>query len=402
MRIAGQAKAGFYPIHSEVMAVIAKHLYTRLPSPEKPKDTLQIIDPCAGEGLAIKQLACALAIPNDHVYAVELDGKRVERIKENIPGARVLGPVSFIGGIQCTGQSFGLAYVNPPFDNEYGGGRREEQAFCERAAGLLVPHGVMVLVCPMHAFIGNREFVTYFDMHFEDSAIYKFLDGDGADGKRIRSYKEIVVFGRKRRTPIPRDAVYEHGVFYKMQVQFNDYITIGSVPALGQTQPSSWSRGTPSNSREQSIRTFEVPPAWRPNTFKKISFTDEELEAEVKNSPLNRHLKEVILSPPSEPPLPLDKGHLGLILASGMLNGPVLGPHGVHIVRGSSHKKEYLNMEASGSTENPETGAVTTKDVFSEKPITVIRIVDDRGIIWGYSNEPDEATLDDDEDENEE
>jgi hypothetical protein len=34
---------------------------------------------------------------------------------------------------------------------------------------------------------------------------------------------------------------------------------------------------------------------------------------------------------------------------------------------------------------------VTTKDVLSEKPVTVIRCVDDRGIIWTHSNNPAEA-----------
>ena len=54
------------------------------------------------------------------------------------------------------------------------------------------------------------------------------------------------------------------------------------------------------------------------------------------------------------PPLPLDRGHLGLILASGILDGVVESPHGPHVVRGSSKKVEYYNKEASDSTEDRE------------------------------------------------
>jgi hypothetical protein len=100
--------------------------------------------------------------------------------------------------------------------------------------------------------------------------------------------------------------------------------------------------------------------------------------------------------PLRRPPLPLDKGHLGLILASGMLDGVVVGPHGPHVVRGSSMKVEYHNKEASTSEMNPDTGAVTTKDVYSQRMVTVIRCVGEDGVIYTHSNAPKERDEDDD------
>jgi hypothetical protein len=387
MRLGGEAKAGFYPAHPAAIAEVVKHLYTKPFNPDHPKQTLQILDPCAGEGLAVNQIAEGLKIPHDRVYCVELDAGRAAKIKEHMPSSNVIGPASFIGGVMVTGFSFGITYVNPLFSWEAGGGRREEQAFCEKAEKLLAIHGVMVLVCPIKAFIGNRSFVEYFDSRFEDCAVYKFPDGE-ADGRAIRPYNEIVVFGRKRKLQLPRDVLYEHGVLHKMQAHYSGYLTMDSIPPLGGVQPVSYYNGRPSYEREEHVRAFEIPNCWKPNSFKKISFTDEELVAEVQGSPLGRHLKEVIPREPDAPPLPLDKGHLGLMLASGKLDGPVEGPHGVHIVRGSSMKVEYHNREASSSEQNPETGAVTTKDVFSERPVTVIRCVDHRGVIWSHSNNP--------------
>ena len=105
---------------------------------------------------------------------------------------------------------------------------------------------------------------------------------------------------------------------------------------------------------------------------------------------LTVHFKDVPPLPIKRPPLPLDKGHLGLILASGMLDGVVEGPHGPHVVRGSSTKIEYHNKELSTSEANPESGAVTTKDVFSQRMVTVMHCVTSDGTIFTFSNAPKE------------
>jgi hypothetical protein len=82
-----------------------------------------------------------------------------------------------------------------------------------------------------------------------------------------------------------------------------------------------------------------------------------------------------------------------------MLDGVVDGPHGPHVVRGSSSKFTYHNKELSGSEENPDTGAVTTKDVFSERMVTIIRCVTQDGTIHTFSNGPKEVTEDVDQGE---
>src|SRR4051812_37406656 len=97
MRLAAQAKAGFYPAASEAIAELAKHLYCRAPDPTKKYDTINILDPCAGKGLAIQQLATALAVPEDQVYTVELDSERSKDIVALMPRSHHLGPASFAG-----------------------------------------------------------------------------------------------------------------------------------------------------------------------------------------------------------------------------------------------------------------------------------------------------------------
>lgn len=132
MRLAAQARLGFYPAAPQVIAELVKHLRVRPPDPDKALESPQVIDPCCGEGSALAQIVEALGVEPEHAFAVELDAGRSERARLTLQGGNVLGPASFLG-VQITSQSFGLAYVNPPFDDELGGGKREEQAFAERA-----------------------------------------------------------------------------------------------------------------------------------------------------------------------------------------------------------------------------------------------------------------------------
>jgi predicted RNA methylase len=383
MRLAAQAKLGFYPAHPFAVAGILRHLKLA----EHKIDRQCILDPCAGKGLAIRQIADGLGLANEQVYAVELDKARTEAIKENLPGANVLGPATFLG-VQITGFSYGLVYCNPPFDHELGGGRREEMSFVQASTRLLVPKGVLVLVCPIDTVIGNRSFIEYLDSFYENIQVYKFPDGTDPDtGQKCRPYNEIALFAQKRKCEIPRDKIAELGELSKRGWHWRGYARIDNLPPLGAIQPKSWCNGQPSYDRHEDIHVWEVPPGWKPHTFRKTTFTEEELAETLDASPLGVHFKDVPPLSLERPPLPLDKGHLGLILASGMLDGVVPGPHGPHVVRGSSMKKEYHNKELSTSEENPDTGAVTTKDVFSQRMITVIRCVTQDGAIHTFSND---------------
>ena len=390
------AKACYYPAHPTAIQRLALHLQLRPPNAAKKVDTCLALDPCCGQGVAIQALTAALGIPEEQVYTVELDGERSTAAQALMPRHHHLGPAGF-AGTQITSASFGLVYLNPPFGSELCARQRQEVTFTEIATRKLVPKGILTLVCPFKALHGNKEFCELIDANYEDVCVYKFPDGEDAVGNAIRPYHEITVIGKKRSAALPRDQVETLGVLHRMMMPWRYNITLDSLPELGTVQPLSWSNGTPSSRNEGELRVWEIPPSRGPNVFKKTAFTPSELESLLANSPLNDVLKEVVIPPPAEPPLPLDKGHLGLILASGMLDGTVAGPHGVHVVRGSSHKVEYHNKEASKNEENPDSGAVTTKDVFSQRPVTVIRTVEQDGCIRTFSSDPCDETEDDDE-----
>ena len=378
-RLVAEAKLCYYPAAPEAIAGILQHLYLR-----EKANLHTLIDPCCGRGTAVKQLADGLGIPEENVYGIELDKGRADQAKLLMPNANILGPASFLGA-QVSGYSFSLAYVNAPYGDEIGGGRREELSFIQRATHLLTQGGILCTVWPVNKLLGNRNAIQYIDSYYSDVQIYRFPDGNSQDGKPIRQYGEVVLFGRKRKIELPLDAMEKLGTLHQRGWQWSTYMHAEDLPPLGAVQPASWRGNQPSWDRADEVQTWSIERGWRPGSFKKIAFTDEELIEAIENSPLAKHLTEVEPRATPRPPLPLDRGHLGLILASGILDGVVESPHGPHVVRGSSKKVEYYNKEASDSTED-ENGAVTTKDVYSQRMVTIIRCITADGTIHTFNN----------------
>jgi hypothetical protein len=87
-------------------------------------------------------------------------------------------------------------YLNPPFDDEVGGGGREEVKCLWQAIDLLVPSGILVLVCPLNQVYGTYEMCELLDTWFDRVDLHQFPDN-------CRSFKECVVFGRRRKTALP-------------------------------------------------------------------------------------------------------------------------------------------------------------------------------------------------------
>jgi Uncharacterised methyltransferase family (DUF6094) len=135
MRLAAQLRGGFYPAPPQAVAYAA----TFLNPPRHGPFTL--LDPCAGEGAALLQLGERLGCPPALRFAIELDDGRAEKVHAALPGAHVLAPASFFG-CRASRNSFSLVWLNPPFDDAYGGHRVEAQ-FLRTATEWLMPGGVM-------------------------------------------------------------------------------------------------------------------------------------------------------------------------------------------------------------------------------------------------------------------
>jgi hypothetical protein len=329
MRLAAQMRGGFYPAPQEAVTFAASFLCP-------PSEPFTILDPCAGEGEAIRQLGELLGCPQERTFAVELDDGRADKVRATLSNGQVLAPASFFG-CRVSLNSFSFIWLNPPFDSSFGGYRVEDR-FLFTATDWLKPGGVMALVCPENVADEHSNVRHHFATRYENCTLVAFPE-------KHRPFKEVITFAHKRAKPHPEPA------FWK------------SVEA-----PQGF--------------VYQIPAGSGPRIFKKIEPTETELKTMLARSPLRSHLTTSPETPLPSPPLALGIGHVALLLASGHLDG-VVQPDGKppHVVRGSSRKREFVSDVTE--TENPD-GSTTTKTTISERIELVVRTVDLSGNIQNF------------------
>jgi Uncharacterised methyltransferase family (DUF6094) len=273
--------------------------------------------------------------------------------------------------------------------NPWGG--REEVTFLHRSVELLVPGGILVLVCPANQVFGRSEMCELIDTWFEDVELYLFPDD-------FRRFNECAVFGRRRKSALPEAQARTQGVLTVREDRYCSAVPSADLARLGEPQFLRWKHGWPvPEARKANLDVWELPFSPGPKRFQKTALTDEELEYELARSPLYESLRHRVLSPIKRRPLSLNKGHTSLLLLTGMLDGSVPSDP-PHVVRGYTGKTEKLHR--TESYETPK-GDLVRKQVFSESPMPIVRAVGPDGTIRTFSDQvgDDEVQLDDQEPE---
>jgi hypothetical protein len=316
-----------------------------------PAETFTILDPCAGEGTAVAQLASLLGCRPDNVYAIELEEGRAATLKRNLPEARIVAPAS-VFGCAMSFASLGMIWLNSPFDNHFGGDRVETE-WMNFVKSWLAPGGVLCLVCPEDTVGEWTTMRRELAKNFTDLSVTPFPEDK-------RTYEEVVVFGVKRPMPLAEySAEYNRG-------------------------EGRWER-----CQVGQDHVYPIPSCLPPRRFVKVEPTEADLQRALAVSPLSLRWKQPQTRNLPSPPLAIGMGHLALLLASGHLDGTVTPPGGTpHAVRGTCRKKEYVSSKVT--TENDD-GDSTTKTVISEKIELVVRAVGLDGQVRTFTDATDAA-----------
>ncbi len=330
-RLVAQIKGGYYAASPVAVAAVLERL--RQPT----SGECVVLDPCAGEGHALLQLAQALRAT---AYGIELSEDRAAIVKQALPEGQSLAPADFL---RCAVSYRSLSFIwcNPPYDYATGGEGRVETQFIERATHLLADNGVLALVCP-HDVADAYETSRFFEENFSQISAMPFPE-------EVRKFGETVILGCKRKQP--------------RVVNYSDC-------------PYDWLE----QRMEQHV-VYRLPAGVRPKHFRKTEPTDTELARLVAKSPLRFHIERPAdrLDYRPRPPLSPGNGHRAMLLASGHIDGLICPPgEPPHVIRGTAAKDEYV---ASCDDSVDDNGNVTTRTVISEKPRLVIRVLDSHGNI---------------------
>ena len=336
-------KLGYFPTPPAVVEKIRSFLGF----PDRPFSAL---DPCCGDGRALARLTAGTRALT---YGIEFHAGRARA------ASTVLGRVLACGyeEARLAHGSASILFLNPPYDADLreddGRALRTERRFLRDTHPYLVPGGILVYLIPQRRL--DPPTTRLLSSWFERITVYRFPDPE------YRAFQQIVIFGvRKAR------AALDDGEQTRL-----DRLRSGELPPLPLADAPS----------------YAVPATLAIRLFRSSRPDPELLAEEVSQSPAWRELWDsgarLNGSPRGRPPLPLHRGHLGLLLAAGELDGLIGEGAERHLVRGLVRKDQisWTDEEDTRTVEH-------TKDVFRIRvkllfPDGTLRTLEDTGAAAG-------------------
>ncbi len=283
MRPPAIEKMGWYPTTIQVAELLKTYF--------KPADSGRLLDPCAGEGTAASLLAKAL---NCQSWGAELSPARAALASEKMD--RLFNTPW--GSCHLTGESITLLFLNPPYSHDrFGDQKRLELEFLKSTTPKLVRGGALIYIVP-HPLLRDVDAASHLAGYYENIRVYRYPETE---------FNQVIVLATKR-------------VKYK----------IPSHEEVRQMQ--AWADIEPPMLEEADEPLYELLPATdkgpggRPIRFSRLDWQSEEIVDATQKRGLHSSKEWLDLLNPSrglgelkQPVMPLKKGHIAMLMASGMM-----------------------------------------------------------------------------------
>jgi len=337
MRLAAQAKMGYYPTPPLVVSLISGILI------RNGSGKIRILDPCAGEGHALKEVVEFIQCES---YGIELDTHRGAIAKQNL--TRCL--ITDYENTRISNQAFSLLYLNPPYDwvirnDEISASERYERTFLRNTIKYLMPNGVLVYLIPQSRL--DKTIAKILAYKFKDLRVFRFPD------EEYRSFKQVVIFGVLKKKPVTDDGLISY------------LVSVGKGQAI-----------IPSIENANCSYTVPPSPHIKNFLFRTIQIDPYELETEIRKYGLREKINQMVspmsLSEKIKPIMPLRHGHLAQLLACGMMNGVVFDKDGRNplVVKGITRKVVETRTEYEDGKQ---------KIIETDKIVITINVLNQRG-----------------------
>ena len=298
-RLASQADMEYVPSHPPTIAGLAGlfNNYDNL----RNFAPIRLIDPCAGEGTALKTLEQAIRrefrermnyhLPGTAIetYGVELDRERAGQAR------KVLGEViqADYSNTVIADSAFSVMLLNPPYDYdpEY---ERLEQRFLVRSTKLLGVGGALIYIVPRYVLGVSADFLS---RNYDNFRIWK------ADNPEARKFNQVMLVARRSLHPMDR---------LENEKAIGEFAE-GRCDSVGDEKVCDFTRVGKEVDRFSALR---------------IDYDDVLAEVARTGYETRREWRD-IMNPPRhdivQPLMPPRTGHMGLIMSGGGVGG--LGIH---------------------------------------------------------------------------
>ena len=337
MRLAAQAKGGFYPTPERVVDLLAELIHTPTGYYHRDRETLRILDPCCGAGEALAQLAERMDAPNAipiETYGVELHRDRAEEAGKRLGHALA----SDLFATSVANGAFGLLLLNPPYDHD-SEDKRTEHAFLTQTTRYLAEGGLLVFIVPRQRLAVSAR---YLSTHYGRMRCWAFPDPER------EVFDQVVLMGYRKADPVP-DA---HGESMVLEWAVGE-----PEPMRPEHYPPFTPKTTPSGDILFTTRTVD-PVAAAAEARRSGLWTSTEITDTLWPAKDSR----------TRPLMPLRRGHMAMLVAAGFLDNLCLEAEGRRILVKGRTSKEMVMVEDS-----PE------KEVHREKLKTTVVALDLHG-----------------------
>ena len=344
MRPPAIERMGYYPTDEPVVEIIRTYLK---PSVEKGR----LFDPCAGEGKAASTLGKAL---NCETWGVELSPDRAEKAQN------VMDKVYQAPWQSCvlSDESVSWLYLNPPYEfDRFEGQKRLEWDFLKTTTSKLMRGGLLTYIIPQK-ILGMVEVARLLAGHYEAITVYRFPDG------LYEKFKQMVVLAYKRKLyQSPTD---------KEVLSLQNLATEELEPIETAVEPVYELLSAPSRGANG-----------KPIVFKRTDWEPEEvveatMEAGVQNTSEWLDLIHPTrgLTQLAQPVMPLKKGHIAMLMASGMMGTVRLTDED-----GKPMLIKGRVIKVVEKTEQPDTkDADAVIETFKDRFVTTVAVLRQDGI----------------------
>ena len=327
-RLASTATAQYYPTPIEVVDLIAEYLWT-VPG---HKPLVRILDPCCGPGHAVAHLANRIS-QNAAVqtYGIELNNERANEAEDQLNAALQAD----IFSTTISNNAFSVLFLNPPYDYEEDG-KRTEHAFLTRTTPMLRTNGLLIYIVSQHNLAPS---VRYLANNYEDVECYAFPD------PHFERFKQLVLFGTKKQKSEPEPEAARE--IHKHTLQ---------LPEPLSDNPSQVYKLAPANDTPIMFAARNISPA------KALHETDKH---GLWGRPQALHTFWRQAENHRPPLMPLRKGHISTLFASGFLDNLILDNDEQRIIV-KGHTEKITEIVRDDETET----------VYRDKTKTTISAID--------------------------
>ncbi len=290
-----------------------------------------VLEPCAGNGMAVKLVTGVNLNPKVRNFAVEINADSVAGLEEDGTFEAVV-KADFLSGTIITPGSFTFCFFNPPYmeQSNYDRSRgmkaeRTEKLFTERVANCMKAGGYAVCVIPHRVFVDDV-FMSFWMSRFETVVVYKFHESE------FKKWGQVAIIGKRRSGNL--------GIYKEARIAMQERCKLENLDLLPTEWPKEKRIEVPTSSAA-AVENFRTKVFDKASAQRYVEKNPAVLSALKSAIASKTGVKEYSSSGTFTPPKKLSFANLALLTACGIGSGYAgsVEEENLHLQRGSVEVK---------------------------------------------------------------